>query len=205
MLRGSRDYASLAACRTWLREALWRRNATRGERLEAERALLHPLPSRRLPSYREIDARVGQGSTIRVMGHAYSVPSRLIGARVRVRVHETRVEILFADHLEIDVERGRGKNGAAIQYRHVIHSLVRKPGAFRCYRHREPMRRAVAARTGSAKKIHACAPFPDRDRSSVTALPASRHESRSERTSSCHVPSSKSAARSQQVSSSRSG
>jgi hypothetical protein len=63
----------------------------------------------------------------------------LKGERVRVRVHETRVEVLFADRLELDVERGRGKNGATINYRHVISSLVRKPGAFRCYRYREAL------------------------------------------------------------------
>ncbi len=139
LLRESREFESHAAYRAWLCEALRRRNATRGQRLEEEKALLHALPSRRLPAYREIDVRVGQGSTIRVMGHAYSVPSRLKGERVRVRVHETRVEILFADRVEIDVERGRGKNGATIQYRHVIGSLLRKPGAFRCYRHRDAM------------------------------------------------------------------
>src|SRR5205807_871280 len=92
LLRGSRDFASDEEMRAWLAGVLRRRNATRGERLEREKALLRPLPERRLPSYREVDVRVGQGSTIHVMGHAYSVPSRLIGEKVRVRVHETRVE-----------------------------------------------------------------------------------------------------------------
>ncbi len=139
LLRGSRDFADVTAYRSWLCDVLRRRNATRGERLARERALLRPLPCRRLPSYRELVCRVGQGTTIRAMGHAYSVPPRLVGERVRVRVHETRVEVLFADGVELDVERGRGKNGARIDYRHVIGSLVRKPGAFRCYRFREAL------------------------------------------------------------------
>jgi hypothetical protein len=139
LLRGSRDFEGVSAYRAWLGEVLRRRNAARGARLETERALLRPLPLRRLPAYRELCCRVGQGSTLRAMGHAYSVPSRLKGERVRVRVHETRVEVLFADRLELDVGRGRGKNGATINYRHVISSLVRKPGAFRCYRYREAL------------------------------------------------------------------
>jgi hypothetical protein len=151
LLRGSRDFADLAAYRGWLCDVLRRRNATRGERLARERALLRPLPCRRLPAYRELICRVGQGTTIRAMGHAYSVPPRLVGERVRVRVHETRVEVLFADGVELDVERGRGKNGARIDYRHVIGSLVRKPGAFRCYRFREALFPTEAFRRAYAR------------------------------------------------------
>jgi len=151
LLRGSRDFADLAAYRAWLGEVLGRRNAARGERLARERALLRPLPCRRLPAYRELICRVGQGTTIRAMGHAYSVPPRLVGERVRVRVHETRVEVLFADGVELDVERGRGKNGARIDYRHVIGSLVRKPGAFRCYRFREALFPTEAFRRAYAR------------------------------------------------------
>jgi len=153
LLRGHRDFESAAAYRAWLQEALRARNRGRGERLEAEKALLRPLPARRLPAYREIDVRVGQGTTIRVMGHAYSVPSRLMGERVRVRVHETRVEVMFGDQVELDVERGRGKNGATINYRHVIGSLVRKPGAFRCYRYREALFPTEAFRKAYARLV----------------------------------------------------
>lgn len=139
LLRESRDFGSHEALGVWLAEVLRRRNAGRGERLERERGLLGPLPDRRLPCYRVVDARVGQGSTIHVMGHPYSVPPRLIGERVRVRVHETRVEVMLGDRVELDVERVRGRAGARIQYRHVIGWLVRKPGAFARYRHRDAL------------------------------------------------------------------
>lgn len=139
LLRGSRDFESHEAYRAWLAAALERRNATRGERLELERARLRPLPATRLPAYRELDVRVGQGSTIRVRGHPYSVPSRLKGERVRVRVHEMRVEVLYDGRVELDVERLVGKGRANIQWRHVIHSLVRKPGALRNYRYRDAL------------------------------------------------------------------
>lgn len=92
-----------------------------------------------MPCYREIDVRVTQGSTVSVMAHAYSVPTRLIGSRVKVRVHETRIEVIYADILELSVERGRGKGGFTINYRHVITAFVRKPGAFRNYRYREAL------------------------------------------------------------------
>jgi hypothetical protein len=139
LLRGSRDFESHAAYRTWLAEALERRNALREPRITEERAALRPLPCSRLPSFREIVVRVGQGSTIRVMGHPYSVPPRLRGERVSVRVHETRIEVLFAGELQAESERPLGRGGHGIQYRHVIGSLVRKPGAFRLYRYRDAM------------------------------------------------------------------
>lgn len=139
LLRGSRDFESHGAYRAWLEAALERRNATRGARLEEERRHLKPLPATRLACYAELDVRVGQGATIRVKGHPYSVPSRLQGERVRVRVHELRVEVIYAGRVELEVERVHGREGHRIQYRHVIHSLVRKPGALRNYRYRDAL------------------------------------------------------------------
>ena len=139
LLRGSRDFESRLAYRAWLAQAMRRRNALREPRLSQERDALLPLPATRLPSYTEISARVGQGSTVSVRGHPYSVPSRLRGERVTVRVHETRVEVLLGAVVEIDVERIQGKGGHGIQYRHVIAGLVRKPGAFRRYRYRDAL------------------------------------------------------------------
>ena len=56
-----------------------------------------------------------------------------------MRVHESRVEVLHGSTVELDVERIRGVGGHAIQYRHVIAGMLRKAGAFRCYRYRDAM------------------------------------------------------------------
>ena len=90
-------------------------------------------------------------STIRVLFNTYSVPSRLKGERVEVRVHERYVEVRYAGELQMVTERLRGRNGHRINYRHLIWSLVRKPGAFARYRYRDelfpslPFRRAYDA------------------------------------------------------------
>jgi hypothetical protein len=139
LLRGSRDFESHLEYRTWLAGALRRRNALREPRLSEERKVLAALPATRLPSYTELTARVGQGTSVSVRGHVYSVPPRLLGARVTVRVHETRIEVLFGTVVEVDVERLHGKSGHGIQYRHVIGGLMRKPGAFRRYRYRDAL------------------------------------------------------------------
>ena len=87
-------------------------------------------------------------STIRVKHCAYSVPSRLIGFWVRVWIFEDKIEVYFADPLKPDLvcERLRGRNLCRIDYRHMIKSLVRKPGGFDRYVYREEMFPTVAFR-----------------------------------------------------------
>ena len=63
----------------------------------------------------------------------YTVPSRLIGHRLRVRRQDDRLDLyLGATHL-LSLQRGRGygdgKRGHIVDYRHVIHALRRKPMA----------------------------------------------------------------------------
>ena len=69
-------------------------------------------------------------STIQVAGHSYSVPSRLIGKEVQIRLYADWVEVYYKDHLVECMERVHGEGEANVNYRHVIGSLVRKPGAF---------------------------------------------------------------------------
>jgi hypothetical protein len=63
----------------------------------------------------------------------YTVPSRLIGHRVRVRLYDERLELLLGATLLMTLQRGRsganGKHGHVVDYHHVIHALRRKPMA----------------------------------------------------------------------------
>lgn len=139
LMRGSRDFADHASYRAWLVAALRQRNALREPRLTEERAALRPLPATWLPCYTEHTVRVGQGGTLSVRGHPYSVPSRLKGERVTVRAHESRIEVLLGKTVELDVERQYRKGAHGIQYRHLVAGMMRKPGAFRLYRYRDAM------------------------------------------------------------------
>ena len=78
--------------------------------------------------------------------HIYSVPSRLIGEDVELRLHPAHVEILYHDKLVERFPRLRGDRPARIDYRHVIWSLVRKPGAFARYRYRHELFPALVFR-----------------------------------------------------------
>lgn len=139
LLRGSRDFASRAEYATWLGGVLEKRNAQRGARLEEEVDAMRPLGVRRLPAYTVVDVRVGSGSTIRVKSHTYSVPSRLIGEMVRVRVFEERISVYLGGALMAERERVRGSGAYHVAWRDVVGWMVRKPGALRRYRYRDAM------------------------------------------------------------------
>lgn len=138
LVRGSRDFASQDEYERFVAGVVRKANAARGPRVAEDIEAMRPLVVERLPEYIEVVVPVSSTSTIRVKSCAYSVPSRLIGERVRVRVFENRVEIYYADKLEFGCDRLRGKS-VRIDYRHVIWSLVRKPGAFARYVYRDEL------------------------------------------------------------------
>ena len=115
------------------------RNAGREARFREECAVLKPLPARALPAYRDEEVRVKRWGIIRVVNKPYTLPSRLIGHRVQVRVTANYLEVRYRGELVARPERVRGGALDGIDYRHLAHSLVRKPGAFRRYVYREAL------------------------------------------------------------------
>lgn len=114
-------------------------NAGRDAKLAEDRAALKPLPTTRLPEYTRYTARVRKWSTVNVNGHIDSVPSRLIGHVVDLRLHADFVEVRVGEKTVERMPRLRGEAGHRIDYRHVVWSLARKPGAFAAYRFREDL------------------------------------------------------------------
>jgi transposase len=139
MLRGSRDFATIPIYEAWLWQECQRANGNRSERIAEELRVMRPLPASRLAEYSESEVTVTSGSTVRVKRNTYSVPSRLIGERVKVRLYDTSVEVFYHGALQLCAERLRGESNHRINYRHVIGSLVKKPGAFERYRFREDL------------------------------------------------------------------
>ena len=145
-VRGSRDFADRAAYERFLQELVRRRNGTRAGRFAADREALRPLPAAPLAPCRELRVTVGPFSTIHVLENTYSVPSRLIGARVTVRLRAETVEVYVGTALACAMPRLVGRQRHAINYRHVAWSLMRKPGAFAAYRYRDDLFPTLAFR-----------------------------------------------------------
>lgn len=130
-LRGRRDFACEADYDGFLATLTRKRNLREPERWAAEKACLRPLPASWPPLFEETEARVTRNAVVVVSRRSYSVPSRWIGDRLRVRVGECEVVIL---HAGVEVARHpRGGPQGAVDWRHVILPLARKPGAFARY------------------------------------------------------------------------
>ena len=140
VLRQSHDFDSVAQYQGFIDEVIERVfNRPIADRLALERPHLKALPSSPVPSYTTYSPKVRSWSTLRIGNRSYSVPSRLIGHQVKVRQYANHLEVYYRDRLVETMPRLRGDQDVRIDYRHVIWSLVRKPGAFARYRYREEL------------------------------------------------------------------
>lgn len=114
-LRGSREFTSTAAYMTFVGEVIERAlHVGREARFAEERQHLRPLPTTRLPDYTRISVEVRRWSTIQVINRTYSVPSRLIGHTVEVRVHADVIEVRHAGKTIESIPRLRGDRKSVV-------------------------------------------------------------------------------------------
>ena len=86
MLRGSTDFADLDAYRRFVDKVVGRANAGRRKALEIERAQLKTLPPRRTDDFEEMLVTVTRSGGFFLRRVFYTIPSRLIGHRLRIRL-----------------------------------------------------------------------------------------------------------------------
>ena len=138
-LRGSRNFKDRESYVQFLEDLMNRRNKCRSKRLDEELKVLRELPARRLEDFTQEKVRVTKHATISVRKNAYSVDSRLIGHQVGVRIYADHLEVWYGQQKVDQLPRLRGKGNHHINYRHIIDSLVKKPGAFANYKYREDL------------------------------------------------------------------
>jgi transposase InsO family protein len=134
LLRGSREFADIATYEQFVAETVRRLNARCARGWEGERACLKPLPARRTIDFEEIDARVSKFGVFSAKHVLYSVPSRLAGHRLKVRLHSAHLEAWLGGVKVFECERlyasSENRHPKCIDWRHMLPSLKRKPGAF---------------------------------------------------------------------------
>jgi len=139
LLRGHRDFESRIEYEGFLKKLFQQLNSGRQDRLREELQVLRRLPGRRVDDSQKARVRVGPSSTIQVKKNTYSVDSRLIGELVEVRIHAEHIEVWYGQRNIHRFPRLAGHGKHHLNYRHIIDSLVRKPGAFENYRYREEL------------------------------------------------------------------
>ena len=134
LLRGSKNFANLKDYETFLNKLKDQRNADRIDRFREEQKVFKSLP----PSpYNAVDlkkVKVNSASVIRLQNTTYSVPSRLIGHWLDAYIFRDNIELYLGKSKVITLPKT--DDGIAIDYRHIIDSLIRKPGAFENYKYK---------------------------------------------------------------------
>jgi transposase InsO family protein len=135
LLRDSCNFESVGAYEEFLSEIVHDINACRRDKIEEERQHLQALPLRRTADYTEKVVRATTSSTINVKRVLYTVPSRLIGERLRVHIYDSQLNVHLGSTLTVTLPRAFATDNnhrvRQVDYRHVITSLEKKPQAFR--------------------------------------------------------------------------
>ncbi len=135
LLRESRDFDTLSDYQTFLDEVTAGINRRRKHRIEVERATLRTLPCHRSADHTECIAAVSSSSTIEVKRVLYSVPSQLVGSRLRIHLFDTHLKCYLGSRVVLELARDHRPRGSErarqIDYQHLIGSQSKKPQAFR--------------------------------------------------------------------------
>ncbi len=132
ILRGSRDFPDVASYQQFVDEVVVRRNATRRGELDVELRHMHPLPRQRTSDFTKRVVTVLRTGGFWLRNVFYSVPSQLIGHRLRVHIHDARIEAYLGSTHVVTHPRHSVRDGErahVVDYHHVIHALKRKPQA----------------------------------------------------------------------------
>src|SRR6266567_1217394 len=121
LLRSSRDFGDLDAYRAFVDEIVGRRNANNRKRIAVERPVLCALPQRRTADFEEKLIPVTSSGGFILRRVFYTMPSRLIGHRLRVRIHDDRLDCFLGATPVATLRRARpvsdSKGGHVVDYR----------------------------------------------------------------------------------------
>lgn len=134
LLRRSRDFHTIEEYMIFINKIKDKRNFGRREKIVSEQRHLNPLPELGFNEATIMRVRVTSDSLVTVLSVRYSVPSRFIGQWLKAYIFRDNIQFYLADKLVVEVPRLEA--GALINYRHIIDSLIRKPGAFENYQYR---------------------------------------------------------------------
>ena len=100
-------------------------------------AKLKDLPNDKWSAPKIVPVRVNPSSVVQIDNVPYSVPTRLISLRLIAHVYHDRILLFYGQKCLQKMPKSQNKDG--IDYRHIIDSLIRKPGAFANYQYKEAL------------------------------------------------------------------
>lgn len=130
------DYASLddaqahldLICREMDSEAPFSDTAEKQLRISADLASMRPWPGD-IGCFEAVEYSVSKWSAVCVKGNHYSVPDRLVGKTVIVKLYSDRLVMIHDRQKVASHERLAAQGGWSLKLEHYLGTLLRKPGA----------------------------------------------------------------------------
>ena len=151
MLKGSRNFKNLEEYEQFLFKFTENRNQSRREKLVEEMPKLKELPDSKWYSPEVLPARVSPSSTVHIDKIPYSVPSRLISFTLMAHIYPDKIQLYYGRKCLQTMPKAT--NGYAVDYRHIVDGLLRKPGAFINYQYREALFPRLCFRLAYARLV----------------------------------------------------
>lgn len=140
ILRGSNQFDSVASYESWVQEVTSNSNRRNNKNFPEEKAALQPLPGYKTADYEVISAKVSKLSMIVIKNMTYSMPSRLAGHLLTTHVYQNKIDCYLGSSLVASLVRkyrAEQESRYVIDYKHIIHALIKKPRAFRFCKYRD--------------------------------------------------------------------
>lgn len=138
-IRGNKNFINFDEYKKFIEIIIDKANKRRNTLFEKELPFMNGVPSAPLPDYQELYITVRNRSIVFIKGSTYSVPSRLIGSRLKAKIYEHKIDLCSGNKTVHSIERVRGHRNIIIDYRHIINSLIRKPAAFSSYKYKDEL------------------------------------------------------------------
>jgi len=142
ILRGRSDFNSLNEYETWVHDIVKLSNKRNSSDFETEQLALQKLPINKTQDHEVKSTKVSSLSIINIKGMKYSIPSNLSGHTLTLHLYQNHIKAYLGSTFVFEFKRkykNNSENVYVIDYRHVIHSLIKKPGAFRYCNYRNEL------------------------------------------------------------------
>ncbi len=138
-IRGSKEFISFEDYKNFIETIVNKANKRREKRFQEELLLMNSIPAAPLPDYQELYIIIRNRSIAYIKGITYSVPSRLIGAKLKAKIYESKIDLCSGNKVVYSFNRVLERGSVIINYRHIINSILRKPAAFSNYKYKEEL------------------------------------------------------------------
>jgi transcriptional regulator with XRE-family HTH domain len=139
LLRGSNHFDSVAEYEKWIHKIVQSYNIRHSKNFEIEKQSLQVLPENKTLDYEIKSVKVTGLSILIIKSMKYSTPSQFSGHTLTLHIYQHKIDCYLGSTCVLHLERKYQephKSYYVINYHHIIHSLIKKPGAFRYCKYR---------------------------------------------------------------------